>query len=195
MTKFKLPKGYSFDPPADHPSVLIGGQKLYGGADISDAYDAAGTHWTWCLATGPDGLFRYRAFWQKQGETLWSEQKLPDSVDGRGNADVQWWDGKAHYSAWMGAQFYQNTVPNFQPFPSIPSLDKRIAALEGGSISTPTPAHPIPIPPGGAIAALWPLAYGPSEVDTPEEVAVKFNKLKAAFFELLMLVKEAGVLA
>lgn len=193
MTKFKLPKGYSFEPPEDdEQSVLVGGQKLYGGADISDAWDADGTHWTWCLATGPDGKFRYRAFAQPRDAAAYTERPLPDAVDGRGNADVQWHDGKAHYSAWMGSQFYQNAVPGFAPYPSIPSLDRRITTLEKGGGGGGGP--PVAIPLAGAISALWPYLYGPAEVDTPEEVAIKLNKLKAAFIELVDLLKAAGVL-
>src|SRR5258706_920651 len=130
MTKFKLPKGYSFERTAELDAVgqiLIDRQKLYGGADISDAFDAAGAHWTFCLATHND-LFRFRAFEMKQGETVYTERPLPDSVDGRGNADVQYgWDGTAHYSAWQKDQFYQNIVPGFVAFPSILSLAARIA--------------------------------------------------------------------
>lgn len=197
MPKFRLPKGYSFDPPAvldAQAQILIDRQKLYGGADISDAWDAAGAHWTFCNATF-ETLFRFRAFEKKRGETVYTERPLLDSVDGRGNADVQWFDGMAHYSCWQGQQFYQNIVPGFVAFPSIPSLAARIAQLEevgpsGGG--TPSVARPFVIPANGAIAALWPLAYGPSEVDSPEEIAVKFNKLKAAVFEILMGLKEAG---
>lgn len=193
MTKFKLPPGYSFEPPADHPSVLIPGEKLYGGADPSDAWDAADTHWTFCNATGPDGLFRFRAFAMPKGETAYTERKLHDSVDGRGNADVQWKDGIAHYTAWQKDQFYQNAVEGFVAWPSIPELDNRITALELDSGGVPGAAHPIAIPLGGAIAVLWPYPYGAAEVDTPEEVAIRLSKLKAAFIELVGLLKAAGV--
>jgi hypothetical protein len=198
MARFKLPKGYSFEPPtadAQAQGVLVGGQRLYGGADISDAWDASGAHWTFCLATGPDGLFRFRAFRQKQGEASYTEQPLPDSVDGRGNADVQWYDGKAHYSAWMGAQFYQNAVPNFVPFPSIPALQAQIDALKAGVVGGSVTAHsPIPIPPDGAIAALWHGSYTGAEFDTPPEVALRVGKQLAALNELIALLKAAGVL-
>lgn len=195
MTKFKLPKGYSFEPSdeGDTQDILIGGQRLYGGADISDAWDADGTHWTWCLATGPDGKFRYRAFAQPAGAAAYTERPLPDSVDGRGNADVQWYDGKAHYSAWMGAQFYQNAVPGFASFPSIPSLDQRIAALEaGGGGAGGRVAVTIPI--DGAIAALYRGVYMPTDLDTPAEVALRVSKQLAALNELVALLKAAGVL-
>lgn len=199
MPKFKLPKGYSFDPPAEpdaQAQILIDRQKLYGGADISDAYDAAWAHWTFCLATGPDGLFRYRAFEQKKGATAYVERPLPDSVDGRGNADVQWIDGKAHYSAWQKDQFYQGIVPGFVPFPSIPSLDKRIAALEQGGGGTPSLPHAaVPIPPDGAIAALWHGVYTAAEFDTPAETALRVGKLLNAVNELVALLKAAGVIA
>lgn len=193
MAPFKLPKGYSLAPPADHPSVLIPGEKLYGGSDPSDAYDAANSHWAFCDATFA-GLFRYRAFRKKLGEKEYTEMPLPDSVDGRGNTAIQWIDGNAHYMAWQGAQFYPNIVPDFAPFPSIPSLQAQIDALKGGVVGgSPAPRPAIPIPPGGAIAALWPLPYGPSEVDTPEEVALRLSKFKAAFIELLALLRQAGV--
>lgn len=196
MPHFKLPKGYSFDPPTDDQGVLIGGQKLYGGADPSDAWDAADTHWAFCNATGPDGLFRFRAFAQPAGAANYTERPLPDSVDGRGNADVQWKDGIAHYTAWQGAQFYQNAVPGFVAFPSIPSLAARIAQLEGGAgAGTPATAHPIAIPPDGAIAALWHGAYTAAEFDTAPEVALRVGKLLKAVNELVDLLKTAQVLA
>jgi hypothetical protein len=53
----------------------------------------------------------------------------------------------------------------------------------------------VPIPPGGAIANLWPHLYTPAELDTPEEVTIRINKFKSAFLELLELLKQAGVLA
>lgn len=195
MPPFKLPHGYSFTPPADHPSVLIGGERLYGGADVSDAWDSEGTHWTFCNATFA-GLFRFRAFAQKQGETGYTERTLPDTnVDGRGNADVQWYDGRAHYSAWQGAQFYQNAVPGFVPFPSIPSLQAQIDALKGGAVGgTPAPRAPIPIPADGPIAALWHGVYTAAEFDTAPEIALRVGKLLNAVNELVGLLKAAGVL-
>lgn len=192
MTKFKLPKGYSFAPPDDDTQdILIGGQKLYGGADPSDAWDADGTHWTFCNATGPDGKFRFRAFAQPAGVASYSERPIPDSVDGRGNADVQWYDGKAHYTCWQKDQFYQNAVPNFKAFPSIPSLAARIAALEaGGGVKVP-----VEIPADGAIDVLYSGAYAPTDLDTPQEVALRVSKQLAALNELVGLLKAAGVLA
>jgi hypothetical protein len=62
--------------------------------------------------------------------------------------------------------------------------------------SAPAPAgSPVPIPPGGAIASLWPHLYTPAELDTPEEVTIRINKLKAAVLEAIALLKQAGVLA
>lgn len=196
MTKFKLPKGYSFAPPdeGDDPSILVGGQRLYGGADISDAWDADGTHWTWCLATGPDGKFRYRAFAQPKGAAAYTERPLPDSVDGRGNADVQWYDGKAHYSAWQGQQFYQNPVPGFVAFPSIPSLTARLAALEAGGGGDGGGRVAIVIAADSPLGRLYVgPPYLPEHFDTPEETAKRMQKLLEALLHVRALLIATGV--
>jgi len=192
---FQLPEGYSFDPPPGvDQQVLIDGQKLYGGADPSDAYDAQNAHWVFCNATGPDKLFRFRAFWKEAASAVYVERALPDSVDGRGNADVQWSDGRAHYMAWQGAQFYPGIVPGFAAFPSIPSLQAQINQLKLGVVGAPGAGiHPVAIPPDGAISALWHGNYTAEQFDTPEETALRVLKLLKGVNEIVAKLIEAGV--
>lgn len=132
MPAFTLPPGYSFEAPTDRQSILIGGYGLYGGADISDHYDAEGAHWVFCYASkeGDTPKFRFRAFRRRQGEASYTEQPLSTVTNGRGNADVQWHDGVAHYAAWNDKAFELGVVPGFAPFPSVPSLDARLTVVE-----------------------------------------------------------------
>lgn len=145
LVPFQLPDGYSLEPPSDLREqmdvlgITVPGEKLYGGADISDCYDAVSTHWVFCCASkeGDDPPFRFRAFARQSGETSYSERPLPFIATGRGNADVQWIDGVAHATGWEGNAFYPAAVPGFVAFPSIPSLAERIMRLEasgGGDV-------------------------------------------------------------
>lgn len=127
---FTLPKGYQFAPSITEQTIGVPGEHLYGGADISDAFDAAGNHWVLCLAKGPDGVFKFRAFMAPRGTEVYAEKPIPVTVSGRGNGDIQWFDGNFHYSAFEGETFFQGVVPGFAAFPSIPALVARIAALE-----------------------------------------------------------------
>lgn len=134
-TPFTLPEGYNLIPIQ---SITVDTQKLYGGADISDHYDAEGTNFVLCDAEGPDKVFKLRGFKRRRGDARYTETPLliegpPGTIiTGRGNCDVQWIDGKLHFSGWVAGAFFQGTIPEFVPFPSIPSLEKRIAALEAG---------------------------------------------------------------
>lgn len=133
MPTFKLPRGYSFDSPASVQSIGVP-DRGYGGADISQAFDATGVHYVACNAWGPgEPSFRWRAF--KRVGAKYVEVALPFLATGRGEQDVQWYDGKSWAIAWTGDQFDFNVIPSFVPFPSIPSLDARIAALEAESVA------------------------------------------------------------
>jgi len=128
MPTFKLPKGYSFDPPTEIQSIGVP-DRGYGGADISQQFDATGQHYVACNAWGPgDPSFRWRAF--KRVGAGYVEVPLPFLATGRGEQDVQWYDGRAWGIAWTGDQFNFDIIPSFVPFPSIPSLAARIAILE-----------------------------------------------------------------
>lgn len=134
----RLPDGYDRTPPAvEILGVTIPGEQLYGGADPSDHYDATGAHWFFCDAKGPDGIFKFRAFRAEKGSDVYTEQPLPDFASGRGNADVQFYDGRTWYTAWEGNSFEQDVVPGFARFPAaseietwVAQLEQRIAALE-----------------------------------------------------------------
>ncbi len=110
---------------------------------------------------------------------------------GRGEQDIQWYDGDDWAIAWQGNTFNFDIVPAFVRFPSIPSLAGRITALETGR---PIGAAPIPIPPGGAIDALWTGVYTAADFDTPAEIAIRVQKQLDAIQELVALLKVAGVL-
>ena len=142
MPTFKLPRGYAFEPPADAvASILVDDRGLYGGADISDHYDAGGNHFVLCCATGPgDPAFRLRGFRRAADSVKYVEVPLAIEpagmvITGRGNSDIQWIDGVLHFSGWRDKAFFLGTIPSFVPFPSIPSLDARIAALEAESVA------------------------------------------------------------
>jgi len=124
MPVFNLPDGYSFDPPPSVQGIGVP-DRGYGGADISQAFDATGQHYVACNAWGPgDPSFRWRAF--KRVGAVYVEVPLPFLATGRGEQDVQWYDGRAWGIAWTGDQFNFDIIPSFVPFPSIPSLVARI---------------------------------------------------------------------
>jgi len=133
---FKLPRGYSSTPPEAEASILVDNYGLYGGADISDHYDAARNHFVLCCATGPGvPSFRLRGFWRQAGRVKYEECELAIEpagmiITGRGNSDIQWIDGTLHFAGWRDKEFFLGTIPSFVPFPSIPSLADRIATLE-----------------------------------------------------------------
>ena len=133
---FTLPPGYSLTPPTEVQGVTVDGEKLYGGADISDHYDAEAAHWVFCDANkdGDTPPFKFRAFWRPAGGTVYTERPLPNVTTGRGNADIQWIDGCAHYTAWEGNSFFPAPVPGFAPFPAIPDLDARLNVVELAAI-------------------------------------------------------------
>lgn len=136
---FTLPPGYSLEPPpevAEVQGVTVEGEKLYGGADISDPYDAEASHWVFCDAykEGDSPPFRFRAFRRRASETAYVEMPLPNVTTGRGNADIQWIDGRAHYNAWEGNAFFPAPVPGFAPFVSIPDLEARLNVVELAAI-------------------------------------------------------------
>jgi len=127
MPVFNLPDGYSFDPPPSVQGIGVP-DRGYGGADISQAFDATGQHYVACNAWGPgDPSFRWRAF--KRVGAVYVEVPLPFLATGRGEQDVQWYDGRAWGIAWTGDQFNFDIIPSFVPFPSIPSLAAQVAAL------------------------------------------------------------------
>lgn len=130
MPAFTLPAGYSFEPPPDVDVQSIGvPDKGYGGADISQQFDATGIHYVACNAWGPgDPSFRWRAF--KRVGAAYVEVPLPFVATGRGEQDVQWYDGKDWGIAWTNDQFQFDIIPGFAAFPSIPALAQRIAELE-----------------------------------------------------------------
>lgn len=145
MPRFKLPKGYSFDPPPDAvASILVDGAGLYGGADISDHYDALSNHFVLCCATGPgDPAFRLRGFRRPFDGAKYAEVPLAIEpagmvITGRGNSDIEWIDGTLHFAGWRDKAFFLGTIPSFVAFPSIPSLAARIAALEARIATTPS---------------------------------------------------------
>lgn len=127
MPTFKLPRGYSFTDPAQQTATVP--DKGYGGADISQAFDAAGVHYVACNAWGPgDPSFRWRAF--KRVGARYVEVPLPFLATGRGEQGVQPYDGKDWAIAWTNETFQFDVIPGFASFPSIPSLEQRIAELE-----------------------------------------------------------------
>ena len=136
MPTFKLPRGYSHIPPDAEASILVDDRGLYGGADISDHYDARRNHFVLCCATGPgDPAFRLRGFRRAANGTTYAEVPLAIEpagtvVTGRGNGDIAWIDGTLHFAGWRDKAFFLGTIPSFVPFPSIPSLEARIAMLE-----------------------------------------------------------------
>mgnify|MGYP001565495767 CR=1 FL=1 len=128
MPTFKLPRGYSLTDP-ELRAVDTVPDKGYGGADISQEFDATGVHYVACNAWGPgDPPFRWRAF-RRQG-ARYVEVPLPFVATGRGEQSVQFYDGKDWGIAWTNETFQFDVIPGFVPFPSIPALEQRIKALE-----------------------------------------------------------------
>lgn len=134
MPAFKLPKGYSLTPPESVQGVAnTVPDKGYGGADISQAFDANGVHYVACNAWGPgDPSFRWRAF--KRVGAKYVEVPLPFVATGRGEQDVQWFDGRSWGIAWTNETFQFDVIPGFVPFPSIPSIVRCLRGLTRGTV-------------------------------------------------------------
>lgn len=115
---FQLPHGYSF-APADEVtealSVPVGGYK---GADISRERDAQANVYVACCARNPAGQFGFRVFRQPAAGGAFVEVPLPAFAEGRGEIDVDQFDGKIHFIAWHeDGTFESDVVPGCAAFP------------------------------------------------------------------------------
>lgn len=198
MTKFKLPKGYSFEPPADElvniQGVTIPPFGLYGGSAVTQDWDANGVHFVGCNAskTSETPAFKWRVF-KKQGSG-YVEVPLPFLATGRGTQGAHLYDGKAHAIAWEQKDFNFAEVPGFVAFPSIPSLAARIAALEAGGGGGVEGRAPIVIAADSPLGRLYVgPPYLPEHFDTPEETAKRMQKLLEALLHVRALLIATGV--
>lgn len=117
MGTFKLPKGYSLTDPDDQTITVP--DKGYGGADISQAFDAQGVHYVACCAWGPgEPTFRFRAF-KAVSPSRYIEVPLPFVATGRGEIAVLLHDGGLWAIAWTGENFFYGKVEGFAPFPTV----------------------------------------------------------------------------
>jgi hypothetical protein len=73
----------------------------------------------------------------------------------------------------------------------VPGVDAPWSASGG---TAPPVGVAVPIPPGSPLASIWTPAYTAAEVDSPDEIAVKFTKNNDQWEQLIALLKQAGVL-
>lgn len=78
-----------------------------------------------------------------------------------------------HWIAWEGSTYHTGALPGFVPLPS---------------------GAAVPIPPDGAIAALFTGVYVAADFDTPAETALRVQKQLDSIQEVVELLKVAGVL-
>lgn len=202
---FRLPAGYSFEPPADQaePQVTIPGYTLYGGSTITDEYDAAGTHFVVCNAHGPLG-FRLYGFKRRQGETAYTNVPLPDPVEtGRGSGKHHRYSGGMGTIGWKDKEFFYDTMPGFVRFPShaetearLSEIEARIAALESDDGPLPKPDWvPLYLGIEAPARVLYRGSYLPEHLDELHELVLRFNKLLAAVNQHYDALKHAGIVA
>lgn len=118
MTAFKLPEGYTFETAAaEGPAILsdIPQMQEYGGATITEKWDAQGVHFVALCCKNPAGLFRFRIF-REDAPEAWREVPLPHDCDGRGSITKNDYDGTLRWRAWKGNQFFGDIVPEAVAF-------------------------------------------------------------------------------
>lgn len=114
---FTLPEGYTLADIAPDAAVLgdVPGFLEYGGATVTQLWDASGAHYIGICAKDAAGIFLFRVFKEVAPEQ-WSEIVLPDKCDGRGSIAVHRYTGECRYIAWRGAQFFQGLIPGAAHF-------------------------------------------------------------------------------
>lgn len=134
---FTLPEGYTLADIAPDAAVLgdVPGFLEYGGATVTQLWDAAGAHYIGICAKDAAGIFLFRVFREVAPEQ-WSEIVLPDKCDGRGSIAVHRHSGECRYIAWKGAQFFQGLIPGAAHFAAGENgLD--LSAIKGALWSDP----------------------------------------------------------
>lgn len=175
MSAFILPSGYSFETDEEKRGTRIlsdiPAMTEYGGATVTQAWDALGVHFVAMCCKNPMGIFAFRVFREDAPEN-WREIILPDFCDGRGSIATHPFDGSMRYIAWKGNQFFSNIVPEAVPIP------------RGGT--SPSVAHELAV-------LLWGLDYvSDAEVLGPPGLYVRLNKIMRALRQLQQKAREAG---
>lgn len=116
-TPFTLPDGYTVAGAAPDSALLgdVPGYAEYGGATVTQLWDANGAHYIGICAKDSAGTFLFRVFKEIAPEQ-WSEIALPDKCDGRGSIAVHRYSGECRYIAWRSAQFFQGLIPGAAHF-------------------------------------------------------------------------------
>ncbi len=132
MTAFTLPEGYTFAEP---PAILgdVPGYQEYGGATVTQLWDAASVHHIGICAKDGAGVFLFRVF-KETTPGVWEHVPLPDQCDGRGSIGVDRLTGQCRYIAWKGNQFFENAIPGAVAFGGGAgdlSIDRVIGAMWG----------------------------------------------------------------
>lgn len=139
------------------------GYELYGGASITRAIDASGAVWIGCTARR-NADQRFGFYLFKNGV----EVAYAPFCTGRGSINEQgWWIATSD-----NKEYATGPIPGFVPLP-------RAVVPQ--------------IPPDSPISVLFQGIYKATDLDTPAELALRFNKKLAAFNQLIELLIAAGV--
>ncbi len=144
---------------------------FYGGATVTRAHDAVGKLFTVCCAKNVQ-LNAFGLYSLKDGIA----QQIAPLTSGRGSIWVSLFDGTASWVGWK-----DNDPPLGGPIPDfVPFKFTAQAAIK--------------IPAGGAISQLWHGEYTATEFDTPEETAMRVEKLLKGVNEEIDLLIQGGYL-
>lgn len=162
-----LPPGYRLLPPGTVMETFITGERrprldlrirdildkdaepregsngfsLYGGATITQVWDAANTRYTVCDARDPSGWFGLHCFGDKGSGNY--NIPLQHKVTGRGSANGNAYTRGANWVGWEGSSFFGDVIPGFIAFPP--------TTAGGGS----------PVPGGAAYTKCTPIRKNP----------------------------------
>ena len=126
--------------------------------------------------------------WRELGR--WQEGIDYDDASAAGSVDVSEITG----AVLIQMSFGKKNAGGAMQYQSWEALIERAAFAPAIVRPASTDRPPIPIPPAGALSALYTGVYAPTDFDTPQEIATRVQKLLDAIQEQTDLLVAAGVL-